>query len=243
MSDVSYNPLQAQQAGAAYANNLFDGIASRRAGRALGSGDYAGAASALGNAGMIGETVQVQNAARAQAAAQREVADDEREEQRKWTIQAADALSRVPAERREEVYRTTIRPIMAQFGWDDAQMAQIDAADKSDEVLAGIRSSLGGTVPLASANDRAGRNGAVLRPDPMTGAYTEVYTPPVDPDAELEREYLRARIAATTAQVGQREAAADKSRRPPAARSGGGSSSAGPRSPSAPASRPWERSW
>lgn len=56
-----------------------------------------------------------------------------------------------------------------------------------------------------------------------------------EPDP-LEAELMRARIAATQAQVEQRNAAAAKSRRPPAVRSsGGGSRSA------APSRAPWER--
>jgi hypothetical protein len=242
MSDVSYDPIRARQSGYDYQQGLTNQVANLRAGSALGSGDYAGAASALGRAGMIPETIQVQNAVRQQAAAARQISDDERDQQKTWMTQALDGLSRIPAERRAEVYRSTIRPVVAQFGLSPEQLAQLDASDMSDETISAGRLALGGTVPLASANDRAGRNGAVLRPDPMTGAYTEVYTPPVDPMDDLDRRYREAQIAATQASVGQREAAAEKSRRGPAPRGGGGSVPSG-RSAGAPSARPWERSW
>jgi len=238
MSDVSFDPIRSTQAGFDYQQGLSDNVTRRRAGAALGAGNYSAAASALGSGGLIPEAVQVAAADRAQTAAKREVDEAEHAEQVKFTLQAAEALARVPAERRNEVYMQTIRPVMAQFGFDEAELAQLDAADKGDDSLAALRASLGGTVPLATAND-VKLGDRIARPDSQ-GVYTDVYTAPANP---LEAELLQARIDATKAQVGQREAAAARSSRPPAGRgSGSRSSSSGGRSSApTPTRKPWER--
>lgn len=154
MSDVSFDPLRSRQAGYEYQSGLVDDATRRRAGAALGVGNYAGAASALGSGGLIPEAVQVGNVERAQTAARREIDKAEHDEQVKFTLQAAEALARVPAERRNDVYMQTIRPIMSQFGFDEDELARLDAAPKDDETLSALTSSLGGTTPAAPSGYR-----------------------------------------------------------------------------------------
>lgn len=232
-----YNPLAYRQSGYNFVSNALDDVNRSRAGQRYVAGDIKGASEALASGGMIDDAMTLQRQQQLQERT-------DQAEESKWLVQAATGLRSVPYDQRRSVYQAQIRPLLQQNGFDDAELAQVDAADYTDGELDALLGALGGKVASPYENDRAGPNGSVLRPR-ADGTYAPVYTPPVDP---LDAAYRQAQIDALKASAGQRDAAAERARRPAAGRSGGGSrSSGGARSSGARASssggNPWDKDY
>jgi hypothetical protein len=237
---VDFNPIAARNGGYEFVANALDDRARTRAGRQYAAGDVSGATGTLASGGLIGDGMALQRQQAAMAEAERNRVMEDQAEESKWLVQAATGLRSVPYDQRKSVYQAQIRPLLQQNGFDDAELAQVDAADYTDGELDALLGALGGKVTSPYENDRAGPNGSVLRPR-ADGTYAPVYTPPVDP---LDAAYRQAQIDALKASAGQRDAAAARARRPAAGRSGGGSRSSGggsSRPAAAPARKPWER--
>lgn len=235
---VDFNPIAARNGGYEFVANALDDRARTRAGRQYATGDVSGATGTLASGGLIGDGMALQRQQAGQAETERQRIAAEQAEESKWLVQAATGLRSVPYDQRKSVYQAQIRPLLQQNGFDDSELAQVDAADYTDGELDALLGALGGKVVSPYENDRAGPNGSVLRPR-ADGTYAPVYTPPVDP---LDAAYRQAQIDALKASAGQRDAAAERARRPAAGRSGGGrSSGAGSRPAAAPARKPWER--
>ena len=187
-------------------------------------------------------------------AERRRLADDQAEES-KWLVQAATGLRSVPYDQRKSVYQAQIRPLLQQNGFDDDELAQVDAADYTDTELDALLGALGSKVAAPYENDVAGPNGSRLRPDRYSGAYSVAYEAPFDPRVGAPVGYMwtdesRTRqvpIPGGAADPSQAGALAASRRAPPRARTGGGSRSGDSRSSSgsggSPSSRPWERKW
>lgn len=222
---------------------LGDRKANRRAGMALAEGDYTAASQALGDAGNLSGVLTVNNA-------QRSLEDREAQEKRDWIGRAATSLMQVPEAQRQQVYQEQLRPTLEAMGLGADVIDQIDRSPKADTNLRSLIAAIGGEVSAPYANDVAGRDGARLRPDPITGAYTEVYRPEFDPRAGASPGYMwtdetRTRqtfIPGGAADPSVAGSLAASRRAPPRARSSGGGSSGGRSSaPAAPARKPWER--
>lgn len=252
---VEYNPLRARQGGYDFVSNALDDISRSRAGRQYAEGNVADAAGTLARGGLIGDSVELQRQQSRAADSQRELEAAERAEEAKWLVQAATGLRSIPYEQRKAAYQAQVRPLLMDNGFDDEELERIDAADYSDSELDALLGALGGQVSTPYANDRAGPNGTVLRPDRYTGEYSSVYEAPFDPRVGAPTGYMwtdetRTRqvpIPGGSADPSQAGALAASKRAPARGRSsvGGsrGGSSGGPSASSAPAGRPWERKW
>lgn len=248
---VEYNPLAYARAGRESSNALFDTLARTTAGRRLASGDQAGAQAVLNQYGMIDDASALQ---RQQMQIQRQERTDataDRESDMKWLVQAATGLRSVPYEQRRQAYTSQIRPLLQENGLDDDDLARVDAADLSDSELDALLGTLGGDVVTPYANDRSGRDGAVLRPDRYTGEYAQVYAPAFDPRQGASPGYMwtdETRTRQTYIPGGNADPSvagglAASRRAPPRASGGGGGSrgSSGGSAAAAPARKPWER--
>lgn len=204
------------------------------AGRAYSAGDRPAASTALAMGGMLPQAIQLDQQTRTN-----QQADVER--QKATVLAAAKGLMELPDDRWADALANNVAPALREVGLGSQyDQAMADGKITREEVRALVVAA-GGEVPTPYANDRAGPDGSVIRPD-ATGAYQPVYTAPVDP---LDTQYREAQIAAMNASAGQREAAAARSRRPAVGRGGGSRSSGGSSrsSGTAPAGKPWERSW
>lgn len=192
--------------------------ALRTAGQAYAGGDNTTGRNALLGSGMLNEVVAMDTSQARQAEAARETEEAMMARKKATLLAAADGLLRLPEDQRAQAFSTRISPYLQQNGMGDI-VQMITPEVLSDGELQSFIVSMGGQVQKPETfNTRTG----VVERDPYTGAYREGYAVERDP---LEQELVQARIAATRAQVGQREAAAAKSRRPPAGRSSGGSAS------------------
>ena len=218
-----------------------DRNALRMAGKQYATGDATGARNALLSNGMIDEGLQL---GRYDQQASRQATQDaqaQRDRHFATLVAGAQGLRRLPAEQRWQAYQSRVLPILQQDGVDQSVLSMITPESLGDMDLDSLITAAGGEVAKAETyNTRTG----VVERDPYTGDYTVGYAVAPDP---LEQELLQARIDATRAQVGQRQASASAaSARAAKTRSGGRSSSGSARSSSpaaAPAGRPWERSW
>lgn len=211
-----YATTNALSRGFAFAQDAAQSRARRNAGNALSGGQPDLAAAALNEVGLLDEGQGVTNEVTRQQASAQALAEKERKEKLAWIGQGTASLLQIPAAERQQVYEASIRPTLQAMGFDEETLKALDSADKTDANLRALATAVGQEVEGVAANDRAGPNGSILRPD-VNGAYAPAYTPPVDP---LEQELMRARIEATRAQVGQREASAERARRPAAPRGG-----------------------
>lgn len=207
---------------------LGDRKANRRAGMALAEGDYTGASQALGEAGNLSGVLSVNRA-------QQTMEDQEAQEKRDWIGRAATSLMQVPEAQRQQVYQEQLRPTLEAMGLGSEVIDQIDRSPKADANLRSLVAAIGGEVSAPYANDVAGRDGARLRPDPITGEYTEVYRPEFDPRQGAAAGYMwtdesRTRqtfIPGGSADPSVAGSLAASRRAPPRARSGGGRSARG----------------
>lgn len=250
---VEYNPSASRRAGYEFVSNALDDVSRARAGRQYADGNVADAAGTLARGGMVGDAVALQRQQAASVEAERARAAAERAEESKWLVQAATGLRNIPYAQRKSAYQAQVRPLLMDNGFDDDELARIDAADYSDSELDALLGALGGQVSTPYANDRAGPNGTVLRPDRYTGEYSSVYEAPFDPRAGAPTGYMwtdesRTRqvpIPGGSADPSVAGALAASKRAPARGRSSGGgrSSNGRPAASSAPAGRPWERTW
>jgi len=224
--------------------------ARRDAGNALAGGNTQGAMSALGGAGLLQDQRVIGQDMTRDADAQRERDQEETEARKAFILQSLDALERLPPDQVQDVWMTQLRPIMAQMGMSEPDLLQLDAADKSPASLQAFRAAFGGENPEPWANDRSGPGGSVIRPQ-RAGGYSEVYTPPVVPDAPsiptgwelLPDGSIQPRRGLVEGQ-GRIAAAGRAPPRPRAGNSGvNGSARPGSAGQAAPADarRPWER--
>lgn len=216
-------------------------MVNRRAGNALATGDYQGAAGALYAGGNLRDGAVVQRQGQQQA-------EDLRERQQATVAAALAGLLRVPEAEREQVLRERIAPAFQSVQLGD-YLSQITPDMLSDTSLRAVTAAMGGEVEDPTTYNT--RQGVVER-DPYTGAYTMGYAVPEAPPAapagyrytaEGNMEAIPGGPADTS--VVARRAAAGRA--PPRGRSGGGSrggsrsSGGAPASAPAPARRPWER--
>lgn len=250
-----FNPLAYAREGRESANALFDTFGQARAGRQYADGDTAGAANTLARYGMIDDAMGLQRQQATMARQAKTDAASERDDDMKWLGQAASGLRAVPYDQRREIYMRQVRPLLQQNGLDDAELAQVDAADLTDGELDSLLGTLGGTVTAPYASDVAGPNGSRLRPDRYTGTYSQVYAPEFDPRVGAPAGYMWT-DETRTRQVAIPGGSADPSvagnlaasrRAPPRARSSGGGGSRSSGSGSRPASsgtkNPWDQDY
>lgn len=250
---VDFNPIAARNGGYEFVANALDDRARTRAGRQYAAGDVSGATGTLASGGLIGGGMALQRQQAGQAEAERQRIAAEQAEESKWLAQAATGLRSVPYDQRKSVYQAQIRPLLQQNGFDDNELAQVDAADYTDGELDALLGALGGKVAAPYENDVAGPNGSRLRPDRYSGEYSVAYEAPFDPRVGAGTGYMwtdatRTRqvpIPGGAADPSQAGALAASRRAPARGRSGGGSRSSsggGSSRPSAaPARKPWER--
>lgn len=248
---VEFNPIAARNSGYEFVSNALDDRARTKAGRQYAGGNISGASGTLMSGGLIGDGMALNRQQAASMEAERARAAAERTEEAKWLVQAATGLRSIPYEQRKSAYQAQVRPLLMDNGFDDEELARIDAADYSDSELDALLGALGGQVQTPYANDRSGPNGTVLRPDRYTGEYSSVYEAPFDPRVGAPTGYMwtdetRTRqvpIPGGSADPSQAGALAASRRAPPRSRSSGSGSSGRPSVSSAPAGRPWERKW
>lgn len=238
--------------------NFMAGIAQdrarRQAGNALASGNVNQAMSALGGAGDLQSVQALQAGQMEQEEATRERAEEDRKQLLSFVGQGAEALLNMPEAERQQGWMQ-LRPVLAEAGYPEEVLAQMDQAPKTDANLRSVIAATGREVASPFANDVT-VGGARLRPDPYTGAYSPVYTPPFDPREGASPGYMwtdETRTRQTFIPGGQadpavRQTYAAAGRAPARGRSGGGGSRssgggrpAAPSAPARPAGRPWER--
>ena len=211
-----------------------DRNALRLAGTQYATGDATGARNALLSNGMIDEGVAL---GRYDQQAQRQGRLDRTQDMDRYlgfVVNGADALRRTPLDQRWQVYQSRVLPTLTQLGVPAQIIQGISEADMADSALDSVIALAGGEPAKAETfNTRTG----VIERDPYTGDYKVGYAVAPDP---LEQELTRARIAATNAQVGQRQASASAaSARAQRTRSGGsGRGRSGATAASAPAGMP-----
>lgn len=205
------------------------------AGQSYAAGDTAGASNQLAVNGMLPEALQLDQSVRSNANADIAAGRATEDRQRSTVLAGAQGLMRLPETQWMEAFTGQVAPALQEVGLGHL-VPQIAQDGITRQELEAVIASLGGEVASPYANDRAGGDGIIVRPD-ATGNYQPVYTPPVDP---LDVEYRRAQIEAARASAGQRQAAAERARRPPAARGGGRSGGGGGRSGGGASGRPWE---
>lgn len=234
------NPLAAFREGYGTLESMAQDRASRQAGNALAQGDYQGAQGALYGRGMLTEGMGVQ---RQQMAVQDRQAGQQEAEQKARAAAAAQSLEvlgnvtqaalQVPPEQRAEWFRTQAVPQLQGLPGvtpETLQELMDPAHDWSDQALNAYRALIGQEaekLTMFNLGDGQGVAAFDSRGQRVEGAG---YTPPPDPNADLERQRLEAQIAALQAQTGLRGAQAARARRPAAVRPSGGS-----QAPSAPA--------
>jgi len=184
-----------------------------RAGNALASGNTAGATNALYGAGMLTEGRQVQRQQMDDAAAARKLTEDQEAEVLKTTADMAKNLGNVREPQAVVAnFDRFYAPRLAQLGESAEEIAQVRQALAADP--RNTLAALGAAVEqrIKTFNTSGGViavDEAALEEDFTDANATRVlYEPPPDP---LEEELMRARIAATQAQVGQRQASAEAS--------------------------------
>lgn len=137
-------------------NAMAQGLATQRAGAAMGSGDSAGASNALYRSGQID----------AGAAVQKQQADDAAE-RLKWMGQAADALSKVPDDGTQQARRAALTqhvlPTLRAMGVPDSSLQAIANGDLSDQSLAIFKSHVAHQYQLIQRRD-----GSVVAVDPQS---------------------------------------------------------------------------
>lgn len=229
---AGFNPLAPVADGYGFVQGLREDGARRRAGASLATQDYRGAAGALAQEGMLGDAMQLQGFAAKQEAGAAEAEKAEAADRLKWMLDATRGLQHVPADQRQQFFETRLVPVLSSMGLPGEVVQQMMQAPKDDASLSAFSAALGEEERKLQVVNRGDGGYDVV--DPRGGEVVRSVAPEVDP---LEREYMQARIDATRAQAGQREAAAAKSRRGPVGRGG--------RSRSAPSSggAPWERKW
>lgn len=224
------NPLASFQEGWDVVQGIRDQRTNALAGRALAGGDYQGGANALLSAGRLQDGMAVQGYGQRQQAGMAEQQKAQEAEARrlqaehmKTLLNSAQGLRQLPPEARKQAYETQVKPILLQMGLDqDAQgqmmLSRWEQAQFTDGELDPFIATMGGELEKPEwqiVNPGGGR--PVYAVDQNNPA-NRITVAEEDP---LHADYQRARIDATRAQVGQREAAAAKSRRPPAGRGGG----------------------
>jgi hypothetical protein len=209
--------------------NVLEGMAQdrakRQAGNALAQGDYGAASGALLGRGMLDAGMGVQRYQRDEqdrmATQQRQLSEQEKAaagERVQFLMRAAQTLRGLPAEQRGQMLQSQILPAMGNFpGFDPEMLAQIAQSDLSDQTLDVFSQALGAEADKYQLFNLG--NGGIAAVNPRTQDVRTLREPTVDP---LEQDYMRARIAATEAQVPLREAQAVRAARPPAARGGRG---------------------
>jgi hypothetical protein len=199
--------------------------ARRAAGNALAKGDYGGAQAALYRRGMISEgqgvgreQMAMQDRQQAQQQRLTEQQKAEAEQRVEFLQRATQALRRLPPEQRQAALQSQVLPILSQYpGFDEQMLAQVAQSDLSDQTLDGFLSALGTEAQKWQLFQS--RTGDIIAVNPNDPTQQQVaYDAPEDPNAALEADYLRARIAATQAQVPLRQAQTAKAGRPPAPR-------------------------
>lgn len=151
--------------------------ARRQAGNALSAGNEAAAMSALGAAGDLAGQQAIGAGMDRRAAAEMQREQQEREARLDFLRQGAESLMRVPPDQRGEVYRGTLRPVLQQMGYPDEILSRLDTAQMGDNELRSLIVAAGGEIASPTAGDRQA-GGRIVRPDPYTGQYTEVYAAP-----------------------------------------------------------------
>jgi hypothetical protein len=223
MSDVwdtmgrSYNVLQ----------TIGRDGAQNRAARAYVDGNQAESRNALAGAGIDAvmgfdrnvEGIGDRATARSRQATADATALDER--QSKAIVSAAQSLRYLPVEQRAAAYQSQVLPRLQSMNVGADILASITPEALTDANLDQIVALQGGEV---NAPETFNTRDGVIERDPYTGAYRQGYAVTTDP---LEAELMQARIEATRAQVGQREAAAARSAGGPAPRGGGSRSGGG----------------
>lgn len=215
--------------------------ALQQAGQAYAGGDAATARNALYGGGMFNEGLALDRAEAQRTTQAEERAQVLRERQQGALVAGAMGLARMPVEQRWQAYQTRVLPHLRSQGVGDDILGQVTPDVLDDANLDALLTSFG--AESATYNTRDG----IVRVGP-SGRGEVVYEVTPDP---MEQELLRARIEATRAQAGQREAAADaanaRANKTRASGGGGRSRSLGgsrsPQSSPAPAGRPWERRW
>jgi len=204
--------------------------ARRRAGNALAGGNGDLAQAELNEAGLLDDAAQLESQQARRAATERTAAEKERTERTTWLGQGAQALLQVPADQRQEVYQSNIRPVLASMGIGEDLLAQIDGTEKSDANLRSLLAAVGGEVEY---EDRV-VDGSIMRRG-ADGSYTNVLPKPFDPregaqpgymwtDATRTRQTFIPGGGADPSVIAPRAAAG---RAPPRARSSGGGSRGG----------------
>lgn len=131
MANIVNDAINARQAGAAELQGFTEGLAQKRAGRNMVSGNLQGAAADLYGAGMldagagverIGEQRQDRAATQAKDAESQQKA--RQAESLKFMAQAARVLRGIPQDKRGEAYTTSIAPALKSMGADDATITQ-----------------------------------------------------------------------------------------------------------------------
>jgi hypothetical protein len=123
------NPFNQFNEGWDASQGRFDQLAQRQAGNMLASGDTSGAANALFRAGDIKTGVGLQES-------QRKRQSEETAEKLKWMSSAADALTRVPADGRQQAFDQHLLPTFQAMGLPPDVIDTLRRADKSDQALA-----------------------------------------------------------------------------------------------------------
>lgn len=225
-----FNPLAAVGDGYNFLQGIREDGARRKAGSSLATQDYLGAAGALAEEGMLGDAMQLQGFAAKQEAGAAEAEKAEKVDRIKWMLDATRGLTHVPAEQRQQFFAERLAPVLKSMGTPDEVIQQVAQSPMDDASLQAFGAALGEEERKLQVVNRGDGGYDVV--DPRDGGVVRSVEPTQDP---LERELLQARIDATRAQVGQREAAAAKSRRGPAGRRPRGGSA-----PINPASIKWD---
>ena len=228
------NPL----AGYRDAYNLLEDQAQdgarRRAGNALAGGNYQGAQDALYGRGMLDEGLAVQqrqfgvqDREMGQQAAQAEAEKKASGERAQQAIGILTRMKTLPPEQLDGAYQSFLRPFLEQTLTPE-MMAQVDSAPKTPENVDLLLTAMGAEAEKLQMFNLGGDRGVVAFDARGQRVEDAGYMPPPDPNADLDRRYREAQIAALNASAGQRDAAAARGRRPAAGGGAGGGGRAAP---------------
>lgn len=167
MSDVAYDPNGSFNAGYGRVSQFINDLGRQRAGRALASGDYAGASRSLYGAGDLEGGQQIQAQGRAAETAKKA-------QELEATLRIARALKGVRQQGGDVVSALDgYRPMLGQFGVDDAQYGQIRSLIASNPQALDQIEQLAGQQQRELEIRQRGRDTIVL--DPTTGALVQEY--------------------------------------------------------------------
>ncbi|MGE5566157.1 MAG: hypothetical protein ACM3YN_08385 [Parcubacteria group bacterium] len=120
------------------------------AGSAFASGDYNRASNVFAQGGMINEALGVQDYQTKRQDRATDVATAARTEKGKWLLQAAQSLTYIPAEKRQQEFQTHIAPVMKAMGIPDDAIAQIASSPMDDQSLHSFIAAFGGTPDMSA---------------------------------------------------------------------------------------------